>query len=449
MTKKRTYRSVNVKSLVLSTLLERLLAPLVIVAIDIAKVHMAFALAGPDGETQQIVRFEHPQQTPLFLDLVEQLRNAGKQVEAVFEPTGTYGDALCTQLHQRNIPVYWVHPKKTHDLAEVYDGSPGTHDAKATTLIVRLHVQKVSRKWEPCSEWRRELKALVGCRDIYAEQQEPLVGKLEAQMARHFPELGTVLSVNSGSTVLKLLRAYPSPVEMAAAPAAVQELLRRESREQITQAVQEEVVMVAKHTQGVPMSAGEQQLTRELCEQLLRVKTEQARLDAQIRQTLESRTEGKALVSFVGSTTTAVILADLGDPASYASCGAFEKACGLNLVEKSSGNQKNIGIHISKRGPARVRKYLYLATLRYSQDDAVARAWYQRRGGYEESGKMRAVIALMRKQVQAIYHVAKGARYEAGQLFDLRKLAGALAKATPPRVPFVKKAIAAEGEAGM
>jgi len=57
------------------------------------------------------------------------------------EPSGTYGDALGWQLREAGIELYRVAPKRVHDAAEVYDGVPSLHDAKAAYLIGRLHLQ--------------------------------------------------------------------------------------------------------------------------------------------------------------------------------------------------------------------------------------------------------------------------------------------------------------------
>ncbi|MBI4706198.1 MAG: hypothetical protein HY744_34310, partial [Deltaproteobacteria bacterium] len=45
--------------------------------------------------------------------------------------------------------LYVVSPKRVHDAAEVFDGVPSRHDPKAAVLLVRLHLQGVSRRWQP------------------------------------------------------------------------------------------------------------------------------------------------------------------------------------------------------------------------------------------------------------------------------------------------------------
>ena len=99
----------------------------------------------------------------------------------------------------------------------------------------------------------------------------------------------------------------------------------------------------------------------------------------------------------------------------------MEKACGLNLREKSRGETSG-RITITKRGAGVVRQVLYLFALRMLQASPAVRAWYKRRRGYTEDSKQRAVVAVMRKLVRALFHVARGDAFDASKLFDLRRL---------------------------
>ncbi len=225
MKTKRTYRAVNVHNVVTRSLLALLPATVVLVGIDVAKFELAAAFAGPDGLCQSLVRFKHPGQTLPFLGLLEQLIKEGKQLQVAMEPTGTYGDALCEPLHQRQIPVYLVSPKKNHDAAELYDGVPSKHDNQDATLVARLHAQGLSKLWQPQEASRRGLRALVTRREIFADSLERLHGKLEPLLARHWPELGGLLDLRRSSTVLKVLQKDPDPALVKANAFAVRELM--------------------------------------------------------------------------------------------------------------------------------------------------------------------------------------------------------------------------------
>ncbi|MDD3619790.1 MAG: transposase, partial [Desulfobulbaceae bacterium] len=137
----------------------------VILTIDVAKEDMYSVLLKPDRTVIETFRWSHPHETRLF---VEQIVAIGAdRVEAVLEPSGTYGDALRRLLGEAGVTVYRVSPKRVHDAAEVYDGVPSLHDAKAAYLIGRLHLEGVSRPWTEHDERRRTLRAQLTIVDFY------------------------------------------------------------------------------------------------------------------------------------------------------------------------------------------------------------------------------------------------------------------------------------------
>lgn len=124
----------------------------------------------------------------------------------------------------------------------------------------------------------------------------------------------------------------------------------------------------------------------------------------------------------VGRVTASVLLAVGGDPKEYGSAKAYRKVFGLNLKERSSGTKQG-QLHLTKRGSGLARAYLYMSALRYIHRDPVVRSWYAkkvaRQGGH---AKMKAVTAIMRKLVMAVFHVAHGHPFDARKLFDLSRL---------------------------
>jgi transposase len=124
----------------------------------------------------------------------------------------------------------------------------------------------------------------------------------------------------------------------------------------------------------------------------------------------------------IGKVTSAVLIAHQGVPTDYSSAGSYLKALGLNLKEHSSGKHRG-QLKITKRGHGISRRYLYYATLRLIRDDNVVRAWY--RSKVERDGgriKGKAIIAVMRKLVQALWCVSRGETFDSKRLFDVRHL---------------------------
>ncbi len=82
---------------------------------------------------------------------------------------------------------------------------------------------------------------------------------------------------------------------------------------------------------------------------------------------------------------------------------------------------------LTKRGPGVVRHLIYLATLRVIEANRVVRVWYRGRASWQQESKLKAVVAVMRKLVRALWHVARGAEFDATKLFDVRRLQTQLA----------------------
>lgn len=417
---KRTYRTVSVQQLDAQRL-RTALGERAIVAIDIAKTKMMVGFATALGTCVEIARFEHPTQTRLFLMLLARLRELGVALEAVMEPTGVYGDSLCAQLVQMSVPVFRVDAKKVHDLAEVLDGVPSLHDAKACTLIAHAHAQRLSRPWRERSDSARVLRCLVDERDLSYRPYETACGQLEALVARHWPELCEHMEPQR-SWHLHLLNAFPSPSLAASRPDDVAALLRRVTRANLREGRLEQIVACAHDSLGAPSNDAEQGLMRALTARMLLLREAMRDVEARIDDALVELPELATFRATFGAVTTAVILADVGNPADYHCAAAFEKALGLNLKIESSGEDLGRGtVHITKRGPARPRKYLFLAALRMISSRELPRSWYQARRSYGDI-KLPAVVALMRKIARAMVHVAKGHAFDAERLFDARRL---------------------------
>ena len=73
-----------------------------------------------------------------------------------------------------------------------------------------------------------------------------------------------------------------------------------------------------------------------------------------------------------------------------------------------------------------LRQLLFLAALRCCQSDAVVRAWYQQRGSYKANLKTKALVAVMRKLVRALWcmghDVEQPKAFDSHLLFDIRRL---------------------------
>ena len=166
---KRRYRTTDVKKVNWARLTECADNGRVVFGVDVAKEDFVGALMTRDLSVLETIRWQHPEETPALLDALLKHLEPGA-LEMAMEPSGSYGDSLCVAFVRAGISVFRVSPKRVHDAAEVYDGVPSLHDAKAAYLISQFHLDRSSMAWEWFPAWRRELKAAVSCMDFYRDQ---------------------------------------------------------------------------------------------------------------------------------------------------------------------------------------------------------------------------------------------------------------------------------------
>ena len=78
-------------------------------------------------------------------------------------------------------------------------------------------------------------------------------GRLEAVLARHWPEFGQWMDVRNQKSALRLLATYASPARAAAEPDATRSFLRSTSHGRLSAELIAGVVAGAATSMGVPM----------------------------------------------------------------------------------------------------------------------------------------------------------------------------------------------------
>lgn len=424
MQKKISYRAVSIEKVTHAMLAAMLVtATKLVIAIDVAKTKMMAGFGGEDGSVVRLVRFEAPMQTREFVELVVATGGALRvPVEALMEPTGTYGDALRALLVSRGVAVHMQSPKRVHDAREVFDGVPSLHDAKSCVVMAQLHRQGVSRPYVAMSEDRARLRALVHRRQLFEKPLQRLLGEMESRLARHWPELLIDMDVWRRKTPLELLSVYACPAEVIAHRAEAREVMRRASRNTMKDDEAQRIFECASRSIGVSMLEEEREVIRAVAREALHVRAALTSVDKEIEKVASEHEATRGIAPVVGRVTAAVLVSYLGPLSEYASAAALEKACGLNLKVKSSGNL--IGRpSITRRGPPEVRAYLHLAAVRLVKDDELIARWYRARGGYRADRKLVALVAVTRKLIRALWHVARGATFDSNKLIDARALA--------------------------
>ena len=260
---KRAYRAIPVAVVNITSLVEALQGERVSVGVDMAKEDLFAAFMDERGNVHVTVCWKQPQETRLLLGLLDALTAAGVRVEVAMEPTGTYGDPLRFAVIAQGLPVFRVSPKRCHDAAELYDGVPSRHDRKSAGIIAKLHLDGYSEPWPVRTDSERELTAAIRTMAMFDDQKQRNINRLEAQLARHWPEVTRLLELGS-ATLLKLVSAYGGPADVAAAEKKACKLMQRVGGRLLKASKVDEVIASAQRSQGVPMHRAERMMLMEL-----------------------------------------------------------------------------------------------------------------------------------------------------------------------------------------
>jgi transposase len=401
---------------------QRLEGGRVVVAVDVAKEDFVASVFAADQSALVTFKWTHPEQSGEVLGRLRLLAR-NRTVEVALEPSGTYGDALVWQLRAASIAVYRVSPKRVHDAAEVYDGVPSLHDAKAASLIGRLHLQGVSQRWQEPSAERRELRAILTQLEVCKARQQAASNRLEAHLSRHWPESLQLLEPTS-ATLSGLIAAYGDAAAVRTDPCGAEVLMQRLGRPGLSQEKMQAVLASARHSIGVPCLPAERELLRWLATDLLEARKQMCELEQRIQRRVEHTPVLAHLGEVIGQVSAAVLVAALGSPRDYPDAGSYTKAMGLNLKERSSGKHKG-QLKITKRGPPTARFYLYFAALRLIAHEPEVQRWFKIKTNRAGALKNKTVIELMRKLAKALWYVARGEQFDAAKLFNLKALASA------------------------
>jgi len=417
--KKRTYRGVEVKKVNQPRLAEALAGRDLVVGVDVGKEVCFGSFVGAEQEVLVTVKWKSPWEDRMF---VEWLGGLGcRSIEVVMEPSGSYGDPLRSLLWGAGIRVYRVSPKRSHDAAEVYDGVPSWHDAKSAAILAKLHKDGASELWPFRSEQERDLRAVVTTMAVLDEHFHQNVNRMEGHMARYWPEVGAWLDFTC-VTFLELILRFGGPVQIAAREEQARATMRSVGGRFLKAEKIDAVIACSGQTIGVSMTAQEAEELKELAKHTLDLYRRLKEAKRKVDRVSCQQPSIEAMSRAVGKRTAAVLVVEGGDPRQYGSSSEWLKTFGLNLKERSSG--KHIGrLKITKRGSGKARKWLYLAALRLIQKDLVVRTWYEKKvvrdGGTK---RKKAIIAIMRKLVRALWYVGRGEPLDTSKMFDVKRL---------------------------
>ena len=380
--KKNNYRTKKVNDINWPQLREQFAGQSLVFAVDVAKEQQFALLSNPELSESVLLQWNQLEQTA---ELINELKQLNTPITVVMESTSTYGDAMRHQFRQAGFTIHQASAKRVHDAKEVYDGVPSLHDAKAAWLIARLYKEGFTKPWHELDDKERELNAYRREYELHQSQHERNQNRLEAFLSRHWPEVLPLLALDS-VTLESLLIDYGSPEQIAANAGQAANDMRRWGKSCLSLEKIEAVIHSAATTLGQPCIEAERHYLQALAEELRHSRKQAKNAKQALEAVVKTEPGLKEMGLTIGRVTTAILIGLHLDPRHFGCARSYLKALGLNLKEKSSG-QDHGKLTLTKRGSALARKYLYFAALRLIKSDPVLSAWYRRRSTHVPNRK--------------------------------------------------------------
>lgn len=381
-----------------------------VIGIDLAKKkHVAVAL-GPAGKFSKPFSFGHCREG--FEQLGQWVRQCqrslgGRSVVVGFESTAHYGRALECWLTEQPYVLRMVSTLNTKRAKEMLDNSPLKTDAKDAAVIADLVVGGKSRPFYRREEVFENLRGLAELFKELGQQKTQQLNRLHRVLDHLFPELPGLFSDLEGKAIQSLLGVAPTPEKVLALgldeltrllEKASRKRLGREKAETIWKAASTSIAcargVLAQHLELPGLLSRIEELSR----QRSQVEREMVKLLGQVEYACHLLS-----VPGLGKVTLAVILGEVGDLRNYENAKQVLKMAGLNLYEKSSGQQQGQP-RIAKRGRAYLRCILYLAAVRMMKE---GQALHDYRLKHQQKAKPKLLVAGMRKLVKLLFALAK------------------------------------------
>ncbi|HYD54770.1 MAG TPA: IS110 family transposase [Gemmatimonadaceae bacterium] len=325
------------------------------------------------------------------------------------EFAGHYGFTFADDLHRRGYQIVNVLASVTKRLKEVEDNNPRKSDDKDAAQICKLLAQGYFVSYPFLSDTAAELRFLSVERRRLAVEQTRHRNRLLAVLDLAWPEFMRHFSLIVKPTPIALLRAWPLPADLAAAPRRAVNKLAREASQNHMPKPRLDALLADART-SVALTAGSDARRAEilrLIDRLLLVREHIAEVELRLGALVEITPAAKALTTVpeIDVVCAATILAEVGNPHDYVSPRQVLKLAGMNLARKESGVSVRGKLRQTKRGRPALRRQLFLLAGRWCQQRGLARAEYEAMQARNGGAKIAAMCAIARKLVPMLLHL--------------------------------------------
>lgn len=335
------------------------------------------------------------------------LLGASGATTVAMEATGHYWQNLFAALAARGYPVAVINPLRTARYAEEELRRTKT-DAIDALGIARFALEKRPIPAVLRDELTAELRELVALRLRAVQDLGDRVRALHRLVDLCFPELTRQIKRLDSELATAILGRYPTAHLVAQARARELAALRYDGRHAVGPDLARRLQEAARTTVGAHQGPAYARGVGYACEDIARLRARIKELDDEIGRSLSGSDLAPLLRSIrgLGETTTAHLLAVLGDPAAFASGKAIAAFVGTVPGLRESGKRRPGHAPLHPLGHAALRHALWMPTLTAIRCNPWIRAFYQRLTAAGKPKKL-AIMACMRKLLDAVHYVAR------------------------------------------
>ncbi len=384
---------------------------MLLVGIDLAAEKNVAIVINQQARVVGRIRFAHQRQEYTMLgERLEQLRQRHQATGVLvgMEPTNYYWKLVAAELERQGIRYRLVNAytvKKHREGDQLDRAKDDDRDGFVIADLLRTGKFTETQLLPGAYAELRQYSSL------YRQQNEAITRQkilLRQAVGQTFPELGQVFHDLTGQTAQALLQHHAAAhvirqLSEAAFLAAVRTDFqgRRFQVKKLQQAYQ-----LAQHSVGLQATQG---LELAIQGHLRLLAVQEAYLNQvkeQLVQTFHQLPQAPYLLTLaLGEVTTALILAEIGDPSHYTNARQLVKLAGLQPTPDSSGQKTHSPTPMSGKGRGQLRTTLYFACLRLIQQDEAFAARYQhlqQRPTNPLKG-MQALVVLMTKLLRIFW----------------------------------------------
>ena len=326
------------------------------------------------------------------------------------EATGHYWKNVFATLVAHGFVVALLNPLRTARFA-AEDLARTKTDAIDALGIARFAAQKrpaATRLPDPATE---ELRELVRLRDRLVQDVGDRLRQLHRLVDLGFPEFTRHVRGLDSALATAILHDYPTAAAFTGVSVRRLAGLRYDGRHHVGDALAHALIDAAARSVGRHHGEAYRLQVRYACEDLDLLRRRLRTLEGDIERLLDRHAVGPLLTTIdgIGPLTAARLVAELGDPAAFASAGALAAYIGVVPSLRQSGKRTGTRAGLTPIGHAALRAHLWMPVLTAVRKNPWLRAYYQRLRARGTLPKV-ALVAAMRKLLVAVYTVAKHRR---------------------------------------